>query len=147
MLQHNLYSALHENISTTDMNTQIDVAFTYSSHYHCGTYESYFLEHKPIYICLSDGENVWAKKEKKWVWKEIWSEIFSMDFDIQKERNKLKNIWIQSSKLFFFINKRYQGFYKSLKCLYNCHDLTNKLITSRNDSKIHAMEYSIIQNK
>lgn len=58
MLQHNLYSALHENISTTDMNTQIDVAFTYSSHYHCGTYESYFLEHKPIYICLSDGENV-----------------------------------------------------------------------------------------
>lgn len=48
--QYELQSLLPNKISTTNFETQIDVIFSNIKNYSCGTYESYFSDHKPIFI-------------------------------------------------------------------------------------------------
>lgn len=47
--------ALEDEVSTTNFNTQIDTIFIKNiSHHHSGIYETYFSDHKPIFIGISD---------------------------------------------------------------------------------------------
>lgn len=54
MLKNKMRSRLEPNDFTTKENTQIDVVYTKSDYVICGTYESYFSDHKPIFCMLSN---------------------------------------------------------------------------------------------
>lgn len=55
MKKFGLKSRLKSNDFTTNYNTQIDVVYTETENIICGTYESYFSDHKPIY-CIRNKE-------------------------------------------------------------------------------------------
>ena len=57
MSSYNLKPLLSENEYTTDHKTQIDVIFSNVSYNICSTYETYFSDHKPIFICLENHSN------------------------------------------------------------------------------------------
>ena len=67
ILQNNLSSALPEGTKTTDFNTQIDVIFTNIEHYSCGTYETYFSDHKPIFIQILGNDSSKSCKDNKFL--------------------------------------------------------------------------------
>lgn len=56
--RRNLKSAMKNEIFTTNMNTQIDIICTDTKNYLTGAYESYFSDHKPIFIEIDDEINM-----------------------------------------------------------------------------------------
>ena len=54
MSKYKLRSLLLEGTSTTDFETQIDVIFTNTENCSSGTYETYFSDHKPIFIQICE---------------------------------------------------------------------------------------------
>ena len=54
-----LKNCMHTHTNTTDEETQIDWCLSkYEENFSCGTYESYFSYHKPIWILSSYGQNL-----------------------------------------------------------------------------------------
>ena len=54
MSKFKLRSLLLEGTTTNDFETQIDVIFTNIGNCSCGTYETYFSDHKPIFIQICE---------------------------------------------------------------------------------------------
>uniref|UniRef100_A0A8D9E244 ATP-dependent DNA helicase n=1 Tax=Cacopsylla melanoneura TaxID=428564 RepID=A0A8D9E244_9HEMI len=56
--KYGLTRALLPQVPTTDFNTQIDIVFhkNLENMYSSNTYESYFSDHKPVYITISHGD-------------------------------------------------------------------------------------------
>jgi len=64
--QFKLEQVLPYGVSTTNMNTQIDVIFASKKQYcHAGIYESYFSDHKVLYLVLNNTNNIVVENPTK----------------------------------------------------------------------------------
>ncbi|KAL7296885.1 hypothetical protein TKK_0010275 [Trichogramma kaykai] len=84
LMPYSLKRGLNAGITTTRFDTQIDIIYLSKNinNYESGTYESFFSDHKPIYLCIQENND---KKEKH--------------LDTNKDNNILKIQSINNQKI------------------------------------------------